>query len=164
MRMQNPHRKREDVKRKMLNEICAYLKNYFEVDKLYGDFVIENGGISYADGKSIPVKSGAYIRVVGSTFNDGIYRVFDDTPIDFIQDESFNGSIWRLAIPNDVINLSDEIRAWRGKYERFDSTAMSPYTSESFNGYSYSKNPSDGSKANDWRGVYKNRLSRYRKI
>ena len=162
MRLRSPRRKAE--KRKMLSEICAYLKNYFEIDKLFGDFVISEGHIRYANGEEIPVKSGAYIRVVGSTFNDGIYRVFDDTPVDLLQDEAFNGAVWRLAIPQDVIATADDIKAWRGKYCQMDSPAMSPYTSESFAGYSYSKNPSDGSKQNDWRGVFGSRLSRYRKI
>ena len=147
----------------MLSEILLYLKNFFEIDKLFGDFVIEDGYIRYSNGKEIPVKNGAHIRVVGSTFNDGVYRVFDDTPIDFVSDESFNGAVWRLAIPQDVIALMDDIEAWRGKYEAFDSPSMSPYTSESFGGYSYSKNTSDGSEGN-WQSAFKSRLSRYRKI
>ena len=147
----------------MLNEILAYLKNYFEIDKLYGNFEISDGYIRYADGRELNIKSGAYIRVVGSMFNDGIYRVFEDTPVDFMQNEAFNGAVWRLAIPNDVINLADEITAWRGKYEALDSPSMSPYNSESFGGYSYSKS-SVGSQDNGWMNVFKGRLSRYRKI
>ena len=146
----------------MLNEILSYLRNYFEIDKLFGNFIIKDGVLTYADGEEIPIKERQYIRVVGSTFNDGIYQYFDDTPIDFICDESFNGAIWRLAIPQDVISVADEISAYRAKYESVDSPSMSPYTSESFGGYSYSKNTSDGS--SNWRTTFAPTLSRYRKI
>ena len=147
----------------MLDEILAYLKNYFVIDKLYGDFVIENGFIRYASGEEIPIKDRQYIRIMGG-MNDGVYQHFDDTPMDFAIDEAFNGAIWRLAIPQDILSLADEIKAWRGKYEHFDAPTMSPYQSESFNGYSYSKQtPSNGSNGS-WMAVYGDRLKRYRKI
>lgn len=148
----------------MLNEVLTYLKNYFEVDKLYGDFTIQDGYIKYADGREIPIGNGQYIRVMKSIYNDGVYKHFDDTPMDFTENETFNGAVWRLAIPKDVIATVDEITAWRGKYEQIDSPAMSPYTSESFNGYSYSKNTSNGLEGGSWLDVFASRLKRYRKL
>ena len=163
MKLQRQHQRREEERRKMLSEILAYLHNYFEIDKLFGNFVIEDGFIKYADGREIPVKDGAYIRIVGSTFNDDVYCMYKDTPIDFIQNEAFNGAVWRLAVPKDVLATADDVKAWCDKYEAVDSASMSPYTSESFGGYSYSKNSSGGSETS-WQSTFKSRLSRYRKI
>lgn len=149
----------------MLNEILVYLKNYFEVDKLYGKFNIEDGFIRYADGRIIPLKERQYIRIIGSVLNDGVYQYFEDTPMDFVGNEAFNGSVWRLAIPQDILSLAEDITAWRGKYEHIDAPTMSPYQSESFGGYSYSKQtPSNGSNGSSWMAVYGDRLKRYRKI
>jgi hypothetical protein len=147
----------------MLNEVLAYLKNYFDIDKLFGDFVIENGKIRYADGRKVHLIEGQHFRVCGSVMNDGVYRYYEDTPIDFVQNEAFNGAIWRLAVPQDVLTLADDIEAYRAKYEAIDSPAMSPFSSESFGGYSYSKDTSNGSRGS-WREAFGKQLSRYRKI
>lgn len=146
----------------MLKELLDYLHNYFAVNKCFGDFVIADGLLKYADGRELPILDGQYIRIIGSVFNDGVYKCYKDTPVDFVQNEVFNGAIWLLAIPLDVINLSDDISAWRGKYEQIDSPALSPYNSESFSGYSYSKSAPDG-KANTWQSVFASRLKGYRK-
>ena len=75
-----------------------------------------------------------------------------------------------MAVPPSVIALSAEIEAWQEKYGGVDSTAMSPYTSESFGGYSYSKsrggsgNGSSDSGSGTWQSVYANRLNKWRKI
>ena len=149
----------------MLNEILAYLKNYFVIDKLYGDFVIKDGFITYADGETIPIKNRQYVRIVGSVLNDGVYCHYDDTPINFTENEAFNGAVWRLAIPQDILSLESDIVAWRGKYEHIDAPTMSPYQSESFGGYSYSKQtPTNGSNGSSWLAVFGDRLRRYRKI
>lgn len=65
-------------------------------------------------------------------------------------DESFTGYIWALAIPKAIFSLADEISAW---LEKYGEAAASPYTSESFGGYSYSKsaeNTGNGA-AGGWR-------------
>ena len=147
----------------MLDEILAYLKNYFVIDTLYGKFVIEDGIIRYADGKPLVIANMQYFRVVNSMYNDGVYRYYKDTPIDFVQDEEFSGAIWRLAIPQDVIALADDVSAWVKKYSAADAPALSPFTSESFGGYSYSKSTPVGSQCS-WQNAFSNRLDRYRKI
>jgi hypothetical protein len=85
-----------------------------------------------------------------------------------LTDEVFDGAIWLMAIPKDVLILSEEIDAWIEKYGGVDSVAMSPYNSESFGGYSYSKSgggSSDGtSKAGTWQGAFATRLNEWRKI
>ena len=161
----------------MLTELCAYLKNWFETEMLYGDFVISNGVVTYADGTALPLQEGQYYRIIGSIFNDGVYASSTNTheastSLDNasweLKNEAFNGSIWALAIPKEVIALAGEIEAWKAKYEGADSAALSPYNSESFGGYSYSKSgggsSSSGSGAGGWQGAFANKLARYRKV
>ena len=150
----------------MLTELCGYLKNWFEVDKLYGDFVIGNGTITYADGTELPLQSGQHFRIIDSIFNDGVYS-YDSDGLAELKEESFEGSVWCMAIPKEVLALAGEIAAWRDKYEGADSTALSPFNSESFGGYSYSKssgNSSDDANGSGWQRAFGNRLIRYRKI
>ncbi len=158
----------------MLTELCGYLKNWFEVEMLYGDFVIANNTITYADGSELPLLEGQHFRIIGSIFNDGVHLFTSDVSAEdssaadtTLRDESFNGSVWTMAVPPDVIKLAEEIKAWRAKYESADSAALSPFNSESFGGYSYSKssgNTADGTTGNSWQSVFGNRLIRYRKI
>ena len=140
----------------MLDEVCREIKNWFAVKQMFGDFTVENGSIEI-DG----IQTNQYFRIVGSVFNDGIYKY----PATNLQDEVFHGAVWALAIPKEIIDLSDEIDAWKDKYAKVDSAAMSPFASESFGGYSYSK-PVDGSSngATSWQGAFASRLNRWRKI
>lgn len=144
----------------MLTELCQELKNWFVREKYTGTFQIENGNIT-ADF----LLDGQYFRIMGSIFSDGVHRY----PATDLPDETFTGSVWALAIPEPVINLATEIQAWRDKYEIADSAAMSPFASESFGGYSYSKsaggNSSSGaSAAPGWQSVFRTRLNMWRKL
>lgn len=154
----------------MLTELCGYLKNWFEVNKLYGDFAITDNHVTYADGTELPLQDGQYFRVIGSIFNDGVYISSflnsgdsAESP-ENMRNEEFNGSIWLLAIPQDVIAIADEISAWRAKYEGEDSAMLSPYTSESFGGYSYSKGNDANGSMTSWQTAFNSRLSNYRKV
>lgn len=150
----------------MLNEICAYLNNYFDMtpshDLLpfwFGVFTVENGGIDL-DGK---ILNGQYFRIQNSIFNDGIYKY----PATGLIPETFNGKIQALAIPNDLIKIADDIAAWMEKNGSADSAALSPFNSESFAGYSYSKSTgADGSAKNApiWAATFGGRLARWRKL
>lgn len=148
----------------MLSELCGYLRNYFDKEKYFGDFVIENGVISAKS--DLDLLENQYIRIVGSVLNDGVYQ-YHEAGIEELSDEAFNGAIWALAIPKAVIDLSAEIDAWKAKNEAIDSAAMSPFSSESFGGYSYAKSnggSADGSNAVGWQNAFANRLSQWRKI
>lgn len=147
----------------MIGEICAEIKNYFtfENDKYVGDWTIENGIITPSF--DIPTD---YIRIVGSRLNDGVHKVseFTEHPL---EDESFHGAIWIMSPPKEFLALVAEIEAWQDKYGGADSSAMSPYSSESFGGYQYIKSESSaGSIASNstWEYAYANRLKRYRRI
>lgn len=144
----------------MLTQICAELKNYFssDNDKLIGDFTIQNGEII----PSISIQDGQYFRIVGSVFNDGVHKYGDES--DVLKDEAeFHGAVWLMRVPQDVIDLAEEIEAWQTK--NADALA-SPYTSESFGGYSYTKanGGNAGSGAYSWRDAFASRLNPYRKI
>lgn len=153
----------------MLDEICRELNNWFDRksdgsdDRYFGTFTISNGEIDLSETN---IQTGQFFRIIGSVFNDGVYQY----PATGLTDETFDGAVWTMAVPPSVIALSSEIEAWQEKYGGVDSTAMSPYTSESFGGYSYSKSRGgSGSSSSDsgsgtWQSVYANRLNKWRKI
>ena len=79
-------------------------------------------------------------------------------------DETFDGSVWPMAVPSAVLALEAEIRAWQ---EKNGDAAASPFTSESFGGYSYLKGSSGSASANGavtWQTTFKSRMNQWRKI
>lgn len=146
----------------MLTELCQELHNWFDRERHTGTFEITGGVITASF-----LVPGQYYRVIGSIFNDGVHEYTGEADED-LKDETWEGAVWALAIPKAVINLSTEIDAWRQKYERAGSAAMSPFTSESFGGYSYSKSGAGTSSsttgATGWVGAFASQLNRWRKI
>lgn len=146
----------------MLTELCQELHNWFDRERHTGTFEITGGVLTASF-----LVPGQYYRVIGSIFNDGVHKYTVESDDD-LKDETWDGAVWALAIPKAVINLSTEIDAWRQKYESAGSTAMSPFTSESFDGYSYSKSGAGTSSsttgATGWVGVFASQLNRWRKI
>ena len=139
----------------MLEQVLMHLKNWFLVPGGIheGTYTIADGGIT------LPfLANGQYFRICGSVFNDGLhqYNVLD------LVDETFTGTIWALAIPKAVIELADEIQNWQ---EKNGEASVSPYQSESFGGYSYSKaTDAETSGAVTWQSAFKKQLSAWRKI
>lgn len=145
----------------MLTEICADIKNYFtyEKDKHIGDFAIVNGML--VPPFDIPTD---YIRIVGSHLNDGVHKLSD---ADLVDEPLFHGAIWVMSPPAAFLQLVAEISEWQTKNGALDSAAMSPFNSESFGGYSYSK--SGGGSAGvstgaNWKSAFASRLNVYRRI
>ena len=141
----------------MLTELCAELKNYFlrdrEADIHYGEYTISGGSID------LPfLLDGQYFRIVGSVLNDGVYQY----PVSELADETFSGAIWAMAVPPAVIELAAEIDGWN----KANADALaSPYQSESFGGYTYSKrNSASGTGGYDWKDQFSNRLNKYRRL
>lgn len=140
----------------MLTEICQYLKNWFERDKYVGEFTIANGQLT----TDVGLQNNQHFRVIGSVFNDGVHKY----PSDSLTDEVFEGSIWTMAVPPAVIDLSEKIQTWMSTY---GETVNTPYSSESFGGYSYTKASSGtGSVSSNptWQSTFANELNRWRKI
>ena len=146
----------------MLTEICNYLKNWFDwnMPKFYGKFKIENGEIHFTEDMNII--EGQYFRIIGSVLNDGVYTLSDE-----LEDEEFTGAVWLMAVPKDVKSTAADIQAWQDKYGGVDSQNMSPYQSESFGGYSYSKGGTSSSSSSSvptWQSLFADRLARYKKL
>lgn len=150
----------------MLTEICQYLKNWFnrkpdgtDYPKADGMFTIEDGVLN-----TDILADGQYFRIMGSLFNDGVHKYGDAD----LTDETFDGEIWSMGIPPGVIKLADDITAWVKKYGDIDSVAMSPYQSESFDGYSYTKQQGyasvGGGMLTSWNEVFASQLAPWRKI
>ena len=141
----------------MLTELCQELRNWFVREKHFGTFEIEGGMITAPF-----LVDGQYYRIVGSIFNDGVHQYGNEPLVD----ETFDGAVWALAIPQAVIELSAAIEEWKAKYEAVDSVAMSPYSSESFGGYSYSKSTASGESSGgvSWKTIFGSQLNRWRKI
>ena len=140
----------------MLEEVLAHIHNWFQVGIYPGKYTIRDGGIA------LPfLQNGQYFRIVGSVFNDGLHRYGPE--MEALTDETFDGAVWALAIPKAVINLADEIAAWQEKYK---DAAESPYSSESFGGYSYTKNggANENGGSGGWQAVFRGRLNLYRKL
>lgn len=142
-----------------ITDFCCELNNYFEKEIYLGEFTIEDGRIVLpAD-----IKDGQYFRIVGSVFNDGVYQ----HPAAGLTDEVFRGAVWAMAVPPAAIALFTQIQEWDEKYSQ-NKAANSPFQSESFGGYSYSKGYSNSANGSDttvsWQNQFKSRLNRWRKL
>ena len=132
----------------MLESVLMYLNNWFVVGRYDDTYTIEDGGIT------LPfLVNGQYFRIVGSLFNDGVYQY----PAE-LTDETFEGSVWALAIPKALLSTVEEITAWTAK-----NGDGGPYTSESFGGYSYSKATNSKGVAVGWRDVFAAQLAPWKK-
>ena len=146
----------------MLTEICLFLNNWFDWNQshYYGKFTISEGVLNIAE----DIKENQYYRIIGSVFNDGVYQRGEEELID----ETFEGAVWLMAVPADVVALAGEVKEWQTLYGGVNSQNMSPYQSESFGGYSYTKasGAASGSGASvpTWQSVFGDRLRRYKKI
>ena len=144
-----------------LTELCQELKNWFDRKKMFGSFTIENGAIK----EDIGLQSGQYFRIMGSIFNDGVHQEGDI----LIDEEPFDGAIWLMAIPPEVVDIANDIESWIDKNCDVNGANMSPFASESFGGYSYSKGSSAQANASnfsaaDWKSAFNSRLNKWRKI
>lgn len=152
----------------MLYEVCNWLNNWFDRAKYIGEFTIEGGELrpTYDDGQNfcpVNIVAGQYIRIINSALNDGVHL----WPCSTLEDEVFDGGVWVMSPPKDFLSIVSEIADWTAKNGGADSQSNSPYTSESFGGYSYSKaggvNTADGGGGTSWQSVFGSRLWQWRK-
>lgn len=143
-----------------LSMFCKEIRNWFDKERYFGTFEVKDGVFNMS---GVNIAENQYYRIVGSVFNDGVYK----HPATGLTDEVFDGAVWTMAVPQGVLDLLEEINAWVDKYAN-DAQANGPYTSESFGGYSYTKAGGAGTgDANDpttWMGHFRGRLNRWRKI
>lgn len=134
----------------MLETVLMYLNNWFVVGRYDDTYTIEDGKLT------LPfLVNGQYFRIVGSLLNDGVYQYSGALEM---TDETFDGSVWALAIPKALLSTVDEITAWQTK-----NGDSGPYTSESFGGYSYSKATNSKGMAVGWRDVFSAQLAHWKK-
>ena len=138
----------------MLTELCAELRNYFEVPngRHFGPFTISGGSIAPLEF----LQEGQYFRIIGSVFNDGVHQY----PAADLTDEVFHGAVWSMAVPPAVIDLAAEI-------EEYNKSAGKPsvYTSESYpNGYSYTRATDASGVPLSWQKAFSSRVSKWRKL
>lgn len=140
----------------MLEQICAFIHNYFVGDRYSGTFSITDGTLTI-DG----LVDGQYFRICGSRLNDGVYQY----PVSGLTDETFTGVIWDMRPPKSFTDLVTEIEAWQQKY---GAATLGPYQSESFNGYSYSKNTATDASGKSvpvtWQTTFAPYLNQWRKL
>lgn len=144
----------------MLEEVLRNLNNWFEVPgkRLAGRFEVEGSALSLPDGWLL---EGQCFLVSGSVLNDGLHQ----WPAE-LKDEEFFGEVKALAVPQAVIDLAERIAAWQEKYGK---AAESPYQSESFGGYTYTKASGNGSQGGSqgrltWCDAFRSELNRWRKL
>lgn len=153
----------------MLTDVCDYVHNYFESERHSGTFEVADGGIA---GLELFLQNGQRFRILGSALNDGIYtyhsdgQIFDDdgTTGVTLAAEQFTGAIVTMSVPTAFLKIVEDAIAWQSANQ---AVLDSPYQSESFGGYSYSKSSGSGSNAGGvlgWQDRFRARLNAYRKV
>lgn len=140
-----------------MQAILDYINNWFVKDVYQGTFTVEDGKITTSPGLQL----GQYYKIVGSVFNDGLHQWH----LDDLIDETFTGELWALAVPVELVNLSNEIEDWCSANQK---VLDSPYKSESFGGYSYTRAENTSGKtyvgADAWKTQFGASLNAWRKI
>lgn len=142
----------------MLTELCHELKNWFtksDKDIITKTFTIADGVIT----PEVDIKENQYFRIVDSLYNDGVHCNNDS---DVLLDETFDGGIWLMYVPQEIVALSKDIDKWN---ETNGKVLDNPYKSENFAGtYSYTKKQSSSGGSYTWRDHFAHRLNRWRKV
>ena len=89
-------------------------------------------------------------------FNCGVHRHAAHD----LTDESFDGAVWARAVPPAVVELLQKIQ----EFEAATANTPTAYISESFGGFSYTKATDANGLPVGWKSVFKNELSRWRKL
>ena len=146
----------------MLEQICAHIHNFFDMDA-HRNYWHKESGLFSITGGTISLdflQTGQYFRIEDSVFNDGVYQY----PPTGLTNEVFDGTIYAMHVPKSFLALCSEIAAWQTAN---GAAAMGPYQSESFGGYSYTlANRGQGSNGlgAGWQLSFKDRLDPWRKI
>lgn len=138
-----------------LYELLVYLRNFFPGLhwQFTGEEITNNRLI-------IPcLETGDYYLIEGSRRNNGIH-VYGDSDL---RNETYSGIVTEICVPPEVLAILEEINTWQ---EKNAESVQSPYQSESFGGYSYTKaSGSSGSgESTSWKTVFAPRLRIWRKI
>lgn len=147
----------------LIEQVLAHIHNWFVYDDIPVSDCAISGGVLPA---SVSVPDGAWYRIQGSLFNDGLHQ----HPATDLADETFDGTVTVCAIPRALLDVIQEIDDWLTLTRTARQTALaSPYQSESFDGYSYSvRSDLAGNSASGglsgWQAEFASRLNPFRKI
>lgn len=127
----------------VLEDILLYLKN--------DDFLGEEhcGAIEITEGALVApfLIEGQYYVIEGGFYNAGLHDSLTG-----LTDEHFMGKITPLKIPKRVLSIAEEAAEWK------KSNGTGGYKSESFGGYSYTKDTTEmleafGKRLRPWRKI-----------
>lgn len=138
-----------------LFELLMHLRNFFPGMKwqFFGEEITEKR-------LSLPgLENGDFYLIEGSRRNDGIH-VYGNQDL---RNEVFSGTVTEICVPDAVLKLLDEINQWQ---EKNGEAVASPYQSESFGGYSYTKANANNGKGESmsWKTAFGPRLRAWRKL
>lgn len=136
-------------------ELLLYLRNFFPGERwTFVNEPVKSGGITLPD-----LNIGDYYLIEGSKRNDGLHIMGD---ADLIGD-TLTGYVTECRVPTALIAIHEEINCWQKKNAE---AVTSPYQSESFGGYSYTKKNgnADGGTVDGWQSAFASRLRIWRKI
>lgn len=143
----------------IIEKVCSYLRNWFQIDSYTGKIEIINGALS----STYNLHPDCYFRIINSRKNDGVYKY----PLTTLNDETFEGAIIVMALPKSFISLLLRIEAYETKYSN-NPLVFSPFTSESFGNYSRSggigSKDTNTDKSGTWQGAFGSELARWRKL
>ena len=154
-----------------ITEVCMECRNFFApANKKDNKSFIHSGTFTISGHSVTPldfIQPEQYFRIVGSALNDGVYCNNAES-LKVLTDETFTGTIWEMSVPRAFLNLCEDIAEWRTQNEAVGSANMSPYTAESFAGYSYQKGSGNSSQgagsAVTWQAQFSRRLSAWRRL
>lgn len=136
-----------------LAEVMRACKNWFIETSYYTTYEISEGQIVFP----FEIKSNYnYYKIQGSAENDGIHSVTET-----LIDETFTGTVFLMRVPKEFLLLVNEIEEYQDKYK---DSCTSPFQSESFGGYSYTKATNASGGTFTWKDAFKDRLRMWRKL
>ena len=131
-----------------VGDVMRACRHFFPVSFTHGAWTVAGGRFTPAD----QVQPGDWIAVSGSMHNDGVFRLDDQGALPGARDESFTGSVWRLAPTQAFLDLCEEIAAYDQAHP------ASSVTSERFGQYSATHAPGG------WEAVFAERLRPFRRM
>lgn len=149
----------------VLEQVLSHIHNWFVYDELDVRCSIEGGSLP----ASVSIPEGAWYRIQGSLFNDGLHQ----HPADDLTDETFDGKVTICAIPRVLLSVVDEITDYIDATNESDAAVRgAKFQSESFGGYTYSlKGDSRADSASGgvsgltgWQAAFRSDLNPFRKI
>ena len=150
----------------ILEQVLNHIHNWFVYDEIFVDDCAVEGGSLPA---SVSIPNGAWYRVQGSLFNDGLHQ----HPADDLVDETFSGTVTICAIPRVLLSIVDEIADYIDAMNESDASVRgAKFQSESFDGYTYTiKGDSRANSASGgvsgltgWQAAFRTDLNPWRKM